>query len=145
MTQYQFRREDTGEVIDVDFATMMEAKDGFLEIEPGVFAKRINRHSVKRSVGERGRTEIVSDALGFPRQQMAEMEDHRQLHNHTDIEFVPDPEVPEFIQVKCGSEKAKHRYMESRGFTDQNSRNGSGQVLSPNMLEHAREIVNRER
>lgn len=145
MSDYQFRREDTGEVVSVSFERMMEASDGFLEIEPGVFAKRINRPSSRATAGERGRTEIISDALGFPQQQLESMEEHRQLHNHTDVEFVRDPDVPEFIRVKCGSEKAKRRYMESRGFTDRNSRNGSGQVLSAKMLEDAKEIVTRER
>jgi hypothetical protein len=142
---YCFQREDTGEVIEVDFVTMMESKDGFLEVEPGVFAKRIGRESKRtRTKAVAGRTTIVSDALGFGQHQLSEMESDRQLHGFSDIEFKPDPHTPQFFQVHCGSEAAKKRYMRHRGFTDRNSRNGGGQVLSPDMIEQAKAIVDRK-
>lgn len=141
---YEFRREDNGEVVSVDFMTMMEASNGMLEVEPGIFAKRINRPSSRKTAGERGRTEIVSDALGFTEKQFDEMEAHRQRHGFTDIEFRRDPDVPQFFQVCCGSEKAKRRYMKSREFSDRNSRNGGGQPLSPKDLEDAKQLVSRK-
>ena len=144
MTKYEFRREDTDEIVEVDFADMMSATDGFLEIEPGVWAKRINRPTVKKLEQREQRTAIVSDALGFGVGQLEEMEADRKAHGHHGIEFRPDPDVPEFIQVHCGSERAKSRYMEHRKFTDQNSRNGSGNILSERLIEDAIELVMRK-
>jgi hypothetical protein len=144
LTKYEFRREDNDEIVEVDFTDMMSAKDGFLEIEPGVWAKRINRTSVKKQDRREERKEIVSDALGFGVGQLAEMEADRKANGHYGIEFRPDPDVPEFIQVHCCSERSKNRYMEHRNFSDQNSRNGSGNILSERLIEDAKELIMRK-
>lgn len=141
--QYEFRREDTGDLVSVDFETMMSAQDGLIEIEPGVWAKRINRPSSRMTAGEQCQTRIVSDAMGFTCHQLQEMEADRKANGFKDIEFVASPETPEFFQVHCGSEQAKRRYMQHRGFTDRNSRNGAGNVLDARMLEQAKELVSR--
>jgi len=141
---YKFRREDTGEVMSVSFETMMEAKDGMIEVEPGIFAKRIDRPTMKASVGEPGEAVIISDALGFGQQQLAEMRDHNERHNIQGVDFVRDPQTPEFIQVHCSSEKAKQNYMKSRGFTDRNSRNGGGFVLTDKDFDDAIELLSRD-
>ena len=143
MTTYQFRREDNDEIIEVDFDTMMSAADGFLEVEPGVWAKRINRKSLPKKAVVNANPAIVSDAMGFGIGQLAEMEADRKAHGIRGIEFKPDPDVPQFIQVHCASERAKKRYMEHRMFTDQNNRNGSGNVLSPRLMEDAKELAMR--
>ena len=143
--QYEFRRDDTGDIVSVDFETMMNAENGMLEIEPGVWAKRVNRPSSRMSAGERERTRIVSDAMGFTCHQFQEMEADRTANGFTDIEFIPSPETPEFYQVHCGSEQAKRRYMEHRGFTDRNSRNGAGNILDARMIDQAKELVSRNR
>jgi hypothetical protein len=142
MAQY---RTDDGEVVEVDFATAMEC-GAFYELPDGRLAKRINRPSMKkRATPVAGTTRpIVSDAMGFADHQLAEMEADRQRHSFTDIEFRPDPDEPRFYQVHCGSEDAKRRYMEHRGFTDRNSSNGSGAMLDPTLLEKSKAIVLRE-
>lgn len=142
---YSFRREDNGEIVEVDFLAMMEAKDGFLEVEPGVMARRVGRPTERRVTAQVAeRKKIVSDAMGFGQHQLAEMEADRAKNGFTDVEFVPDPEIPQFFQVHCGSEKAKRRYMEHRQFTDRNSRNGGGQPLSQKDLEDAKELLLRK-
>ena len=142
--KYPFRRDDTGEVVEVDFLMMMEAKDGLLEIEPGVWARRINRPTMKASVGEKGQAVIISDALGFGQQQFDEMEAHRKREGHVGVEFVRDPETPQFFQVHCSSEKAKQEYMKSRNFHDRNSRNGGGFILSEKDFADAKDLLTRD-
>ncbi len=137
---YQFKRDDTGEIFEATFEQMMGATDGLLEIEPGVWAKRVNRKAVK-SKPVRVAAPIISDSMGFGIGQLAEMEAHRKASGVRGIEFKPDPAVPEFIQVHCTTERAKQRYMESRQFTDRNTSNGSGCVLSPKMLQDAKELA----
>lgn len=138
-------KTDDGEVIEVSEEVAFEA-GSFLELPDGRLARRFNRPSSKMTAGKIGeRKTIVSDAMGFGQHQLAEMEADRKAHNFTDIEFVPDPEIPQFIQVHCGSEKAKRKYMEHRQFTDRNSSNGAGRILSPQMFEEAKELVARDR
>lgn len=84
---------------------------------------------------------IISDSLGFCEHQYEEMEVHRVKNGHTDIEFVRDPKVPEFIQVKCGSEEAKRRYMKTRGFSDNNTRNGSKAMFNEDIMREAERMM----
>lgn len=137
---YEFKRDDTGEIFEATFDQMMAATNGLMEVEPGVWAKRVNRSAVK-SAAVRKAAPIVSDSMGFGIGQLSEMEAHRKASGVRGIEFKPDPTVPEFIQVHCTTERAKQRYMESRQFTDMNTSNGSGCVLSPQMLQDAKELV----
>ncbi len=69
---YQFRREDTGEIIEVGFLEAMNAKDGFLEID-GVLARRVNvgdiRKKEKRDLTMPQRMP-PSDSLGFVEQAL---------------------------------------------------------------------------
>lgn len=77
---------------------------------------------------------IISDALGFTEGQLAQFEADRIKHGFSDVEFVRDPQVPEFYQVKMGSEETKSRYMKHRGYHDRNSLNGGGAHLTPELL-----------
>lgn len=147
MSTYQFRVDDgqpgAGEIVEVDFETMMNAEFGFLTLPDGRSARRINRPSEKKSTKkEKGvGPPIVSDAMGFTDNQLAQMETDRKANGFHGVEFRPDPMEPRFMQVHCSSERVKAAYMKHRGFTDQNSRNGSGAMLSPGLFEAARRRV----
>ena len=154
MSVYKFEIEPdqpgAGEVLLVDFETMMNAKDGFLVLPDGRTAKRVSRpssmqktaassdnHSISPKVGPK----IVSDALGFTDNQLTEMEHDRVSHGFSGVEFRPDPTEPRFYQVHCSSERAKAEYMKHRGFGDFNSSNGSGAMIDPGQLESAKRMV----
>lgn len=144
MSNYPFRTDD-GKIHRVDFDTMMNAKDGILTLPNGKLARRVHdTPPPKLSKRLEERPEIVSDALGFPQQQLADMQEHLRTSGCRGIEFQRDPSVPEFIQVKAGSQKEFHRYMRARGFHDQNSRNGSGAMLTQKDFEDARELALRK-
>ena len=140
MTTYRFK-DDDGAIHEVDFATMMESKDGFITLPDGRLAKRVHDFYPNPSKRVSERTEIVSDALGFPQQQIGQMQEHLKQSGCKGIEFTRDPDVKEFVQVKAGSQREFHRYMRSRGFNDMNSRNGSGAMLTKRDFEAARELA----
>jgi hypothetical protein len=78
---------------------------------------------------------IVSDALGFISDQLGQFEVDRVKHGFTGIEFVPDKDVPQFMQVKASSRSEWARYVKHRGMYDKNSRNGGGAVPSEKEFE----------
>jgi|GEM_PF-2519987 len=142
---YRFRREDNGEVVEVDFATMMtQDVAGFITID-GVSARRIvapeEKKPVKMSKAPIGRP-IVSDTLGFPTKQLAEFETDRQAHGFRQVEFRPDPVVPEFCQVVCHSRDEYGRYVKHRGFVNANSIGGVR--LTQEELDAAADFVKRQ-
>jgi hypothetical protein len=145
MKIYPFRREDDGSTVYVTFQEMM-AKDaaGFITLSDGVSAREVReeRHPVVRegtasAIGK----PIISDALGFTEHQFTEMEAARQIGKFSGIEFVRDPQVPTFFQVKCSGPDEHRRYMEYRGMYDKNSRNGGGATMSQEQLDRAAAIV----
>lgn len=144
---YQFRIEEgqagAGDIVSVEFDVMMNARDGFLTLEDGRTARRVTSPSSKSATAPVvGATpQIVSDALGFTDNQLAEMEQDRRANGFNGIEFRQDPMEPRFFQVVCSSERAKAEYMRHRGFTDQNSTNGSAAGFDANQLEGARRMV----
>lgn len=145
VSKYQYKTDD-GEIHEVDFGTAVDA-GAFLELSDGRIARRINRPSMKkRTKSVPGSAPIISDALGFTDNQLGEMRANAEAFpaEHRGIEFVQDPTEPRFYQVHCSSEKAKQRYMKHRKFTDRNSRNGAGNILSPEAFEKARAMVQRE-
>lgn len=146
--RYQFRVVDgqpgCGDMVYVDFETMMNARDGLLTLNDGRTAKRVNRPSSKMSTKRPvvGATpQIVSDAMGFTDNQFADMERDRKANGFNGIEFRRDPMEPRFFQVVCSSERAKAEYMRHRGFTDQNNNNGSAASISPSQIDDARQMV----
>lgn len=144
MSDYRFKTDD-GEIHLVSFDEMMNAKDGIIELPDGTLARRVHDNEPpKQSKRIEERPEIVSDALGFPQQQLADMQQHLRTSGCRGIEFQRDPTVPEFIQVKAGSHREFQRYMKSRGFFDKNSRNGSGAMLTKKDFEDARELALRK-
>lgn len=148
---YEFRVEEgqtgAGDIVSVDFATMMGAKDGFLVLKDGRTAKRINRPSSKSRTSKDpsqnfgAGLKIVSDAMGFADNQLADMERDRVANGFTGVEFRQDPTEPRFYQVLCSSERVKSEYMRHRGFTDRNSKNGSGSIVDAGQIEQARKRV----
>ncbi|MEM6363293.1 MAG: hypothetical protein AAF745_02620 [Planctomycetota bacterium] len=138
-------RTDDGEIVEVDEATAFEC-GAFYELPDGRLARRCNRPSERRTTkGPRGQTAIVSDSLGFTDNELEKMLAQKEARpdDHVGIEFVQDPTEPRFYQVHCSSEKAKRRYMNFRQFNDHNSRNGSGGIINAQMLDDAKELVER--
>lgn len=144
---YTFRYEDTGEVVEVDFATMMQQDTaGFLQIK-GRVAKRINRPSVKASVKEPSAVDqpMVSDALGFTVHQLEDFETDRMANGFRSVEFKPDPLTPGFLQVHFHNRAERDRYIKHRGMADHNSRNGSRAMLSKSLLAKTSALIVREK
>ena len=145
---YLFRREDTGEIVEVPWATMIEQQGGWITID-GVPSRRCihleierdgkpQRQAEKRSEGA---NTIFSDALGFPQQSFSEFEEDRQRNGFSGVEFTRDPQVPEFYQVKCATRAEFNRYMKHRGYVQ---KSGIGGVrLTQDDLDRAKEMVER--
>lgn len=125
---------------------MMSEMDaqGFLTLD-GVLYRRArdleSRPVASKPIPER--TEIVSNSLGFTDHSLPAMREHLERSGVRGIEFVPDPEVDGFTQVRCSSEKAKRKYMQARGLFDKNSRNGGGATLSEKEFNDAKELLSR--
>lgn len=136
---YAFRMDD-GTVIQVPFEKMIEQDAaGFITVD-GQSARRI-REDAPRKEAARAVTgldrPIVSDALGFPMEQLGDFERDRQANGFTGVEFRPDPHVPQFCQVHVSSQKEWARYVKHRGMHDRNSRNGSGAALTQEQMDAA--------
>ena len=140
---YQFRKDD-GEVVEVDFLTMLQQQHGYLQLADGSWARRVHDDQPEQAPpAELAHHPIISDSLGFPEQQLGLMRKHLEQTGLRGIEFIRDPTCQNFIQVKCGTEREKLAYAKSRQFHDHNSSNGSAAMFSPEHLEQARELVSR--
>lgn len=146
---YLFRREDSGEVIEVPFGVMIEQdRAGYITLPDGVQAKRCvylelerdGRPEKKREKRD-GTRPVVSDALGFTDNQLADFEADRKANGFSDIEFRPDPSEPRFFQVHAGSRESFNRYMKHRGYEQKSS--FGGVRLTQEDLDRAREMVER--
>lgn len=144
--KYRFVRESDGRAVWVSFEKMM-TKDiaGFIDLPDGTRA----RHDHSDVCFRKSRRERVgnvqtppSDSLGFTVNQLPEFEEDRVRNGFRDVEFVQDPHVPEFCQVKFSSEGARRRYMRHRGFFDKSSTVGC--AVSADILAGAMEIVARK-
>jgi len=152
MSEYLFRREDTGAVVTVDFATMMAQRDGFVTLPDGVSARRCIALELAREMqdhplpdaapsGKASTVErpIVSDSLGFTAHQLADFQADKELHKFTGVEFKPDPHEPTFYQVHFKGRDEWRRYCQHRGMTDGNGSLGSAALLTPGQFERARQ------
>ena len=144
---YLFRREDTGEVVEVSFEeAMRQDVAGWITLPDGAAAKRCvrleNRPPLAREKHEPPPSRpLVSDAMGFGEHQLAEFEADRRANGFTNVEFVRDPAVPQFFKVKCGSRREHARYVKHRGYVN---RTGIGGLrLSTEDMERARQFVMR--
>jgi len=136
--------DDDGKVHNLNFEQMIEARDGFYELEDGTILRRVRGDTVRAPKGIRQRTEIVSDSMGFIEQQLPEMRKHLKESGVRGVEFVRDKLEPKFFQVKCDSPNALQKYMKSRKMADYNTKNGSSAMLSERDFEHAKELVLRK-
>jgi len=141
---YHYRREDDGELIEVDFETAINQQDGFITLPDGVLARRVRVMEDGVYGQEKCATkilpvkaEIVSDALGVTEHQVQEFREDA-ARNGMRVDFTPDPLQPHFFQARFNTWEEKSRYMRHRKIADRNSRNGGGQVLSPEMLARAK-------
>lgn len=143
---YPFRREDNGEIVQLPFDKMMEMDAcGCVTLPDGVMARRARGLEQPTAAQATGSNElnkpIISDALGFTETQLQEFEVDRVSHGFSGVEFVRDPRVPQFFQVKIKSQKEWARYVKHRGMFDQNSRNGGSVCLTPQQLQDAKERI----
>jgi hypothetical protein len=139
VNQYLYRNDD-GKTIEVSFERAIN--EGQIITHRGQLYRRVHEHSETKSKRIPERTEILSDSLGFPKAQLPEMQAHLELTRCRGVEIVQDKQVPEFCQVKCDSPQAYERYARSRGFREENSRNGGGTITQQD-LDNARELVQR--
>tara|TARA_Y100000310_G_scaffold277673_1_gene295607 strand:+ start:334 stop:765 length:432 start_codon:yes stop_codon:yes gene_type:complete len=136
---YKFRKDDDT-VIEVDWTTMMNARDGILKLDDGSVARRVHEGgSFRKSTPVLPvNPKTVSSALGCIDDAVDGWREHARLHGHS-VEFVQDPLEPRFYNAHFDSEKERIRYVESRQFFDKNPHSGS--ALSPGMLEDAQRRV----
>ncbi len=150
---YHFRREDNGETIEVDWPKMMEQDAaGFITLDDGVQARRCNRPSMRR------RAEVPQNAPKFehvssltfscPPQSVEAFADDAKA-NGFNIEWRPDYKGAD-PDGTLNSYNAHiplselERYRKHRGFPDKNSKNGSRAMMSPEMFEQAKRLVERQ-
>ena len=142
---YKFRREDTGEVIEVPWEVMIQQEFGYITLEDGTLARRclhLEDHSkAKRKDSRTGSKEIISDSLGFGEHQLADFEKDRKANGFSGVEFIRDPAVPEFFRVKCSSRREFNRYVAHRGMVNKNSIGGVR--FTEEELEGAKEMMRR--
>lgn len=135
---YQYRREDNGEIIEVDFITHMNSSGGYITAPDGVACRVVPTGNLRQraSVPKDGRVIQYndSDALGCIEASVGDMRDDVQRHGLTGVEFVPDPDVAGFYKARFSSAEAKARYAKHRNIPD---RSGSqmGFTLPPGHLE----------
>lgn len=144
-SQYPFKTDD-GDIVYVDFSSMMEMESGgFLVLPDGRLGRRV-RTEEELARKERGkpveiRTNCVSDSLGFTKKMLPEYQAQLERSGCRGIEFREDPDVPGFMQVVCDSQKAKLDYAKTRGMYDNNSKNGGSATLTEYDLKNARELA----
>lgn len=146
---YKFQREDTGEIVEVDFEKMMEQDTGgyiTLEIDgQKVAAKRVHdeqRTSSGKAIVLAGPRKIISDlAFGCFDNQVNDYREDAKRHGFTDINFVPEADFAEtgFYQVECTSPEQWKRYVKHRNSTEGSGKNGSALFLSQEELDDAKE------
>lgn len=140
--KYKFRREDNGKIVWVSFERMMQQQGGYITLDDGVAARRVHdEHRIRRRAKEKryGTRDIVSDSLGFAQHQFEDFEKDRVAHGFTGVEFVRDPQVPEFYQVKCSSRDAFNRYVKHRGMVQKSGIGGV--ILSEDELRRAEQFA----
>lgn len=147
---YKFRREDTGEIIEVDFETMMEQDaGGFIEIEVDgqkVTARRFRddeKKPLSRPIMLAGAPPIVSDSLGVCDFQVEEFREDARKHGFSAVEFVKDPdfEFTGFYQAKCTCPEQWKRYEEHRNYPNKSQKNGSGVAVTEDTLRSAKKLI----
>lgn len=111
-------RKDDGTIVKVPYDIAMERMDcGFLTLDDGEVVRRVveNHHKAPQKPRELAPQPVISDAVGFVKKQLPQMEAHRKANGFTGVEFREDPRVPGFMQtVFTCSEAERKRYFEHR-------------------------------
>ena len=136
--------DDDGNVHNLAFEQMIEAKDGFYQLEDGTWLRRVRGDNVRVSKKVAERKEIISDAMGFTERQLPDMQKHLKESGVRGVEFIRDKTEPRFFQVKCDSPRVLNKYLKARRMADYNSKNGSGAMLTERDFENAKELVLRK-
>ena len=142
-----FVREDTDEEIEVSYGDAIRADVlGCITLADGATARRACRSVSRPAAAGHDKNitgkPLTSDSLGFGEHQLAEMEADRVRNGHVGVEFVRDPDVPQFFQVRCSSRKARDNYAAHRGMSDKSQR--ASVTLSKESLQAAEEAVRRK-
>lgn len=141
---YQFRREDTGEIVSLPWEAMMQQDAaGFVTLDDGVVARRVptgdfrQREPLPEASGSKP---WISDNLGFGAQFLPEMEADAKANGFKGVEFVQDPDYHGFIQVRVDSPAERLRYIKHRGMFDKNGRR-MGVAMTQEQLDRAKKLV----
>lgn len=145
---YRFYREDTGEPVEVDFATMMgQDVAGYITLPDGVQARRDRSGPLTAKTSEPppgGRGFLPpSDNLGFQQGEFAEKEADRVAHGFTGVEFVRDPHEPSFFQVRCADWRTFEKYAKHRKLVVRNRH--SGACIDGVQLKRVKQRFSREK
>jgi len=147
LNSYKFKREDNGQVIEVDFATMMDMDaGGYLEQEidgQRVTLKRVHdkSHTEKIKAIPLGiPPKIVSDTFGCSAFQVNDFRENAKRHGFTGVQWVPEPDFSDtqFYQAQFSGPEEKRRYAEFCKCPDKNSKNGGSPTLTEEAFERAR-------
>lgn len=140
MSTYPFRRVDNGEIVQVDWETMIAAVAQRIILPDGVEAIRVNpkpQQYATRQMNCGANFEVVSDGFGCIEDQKAELEFEAKRHGFTAIEWIRDPLVPGFFQYRATCPEQHRRYQEYREMQDGAEHVGGGQALYPAALAEA--------
>jgi len=140
---YTFRREDTGELITVDFSAMMEMDvTGTIVLDNGVNARRVRDAA---AAGESADKRLpvnpvhISEAMGVASQAVGKFQQDAIDNGFTGVEFVQDPSCEWFYNVRFSSASERERYEKHRHMA--NHTNGTGSCLDATQLEDAEKKI----
>lgn len=138
---YLFKSDDgTAHMLSFEQAMNADAM-GYFTLPCGTIVRRVRDFKTETTKAPEKRPEIVSDALGFPQQQLETMREQLKQSGCRGIEFTRDPAVPEFIQVRAGSQAEYNRYAKARGYRDMNGINGASRGITQKELDDAKNLL----
>jgi hypothetical protein len=153
---YYFRREDNGEILEVDWTAMMNMDvAGYITLDDGVQARRCQRPSMRRK-GEvpqgAAKFEHVSNiAFAVPPSAVESFADDAK-RNGFNIEWKPDYKGADadgtinsfnaHIPLSQLNRYRKHRL--GPDAFDKNSKNGRGAVIYADDIEKSKKLVERQ-
>lgn len=146
---YPFRvcdgHADAGELVWLNFSEMMAADTaGFLVLEDGREARRARSEECygeqSRTRSEKLRVKMVSESLGFGREQLADFENDRVSSGVRGVEFIPDPRDGKLMNVQFDGPQSRKAYLKHRGFHDK-SRSAGGSSISAKDLADAKALL----
>lgn len=148
---YTFRREDNGELFEVDLITMMEKVGGYITLPDGVLAKEV--HQTQTLSSSDAEVQVKCDAardaklvsemgLGFPEYQIGEFRADAEKNKFTGVEFVHEPDT-HYYRVECSCPSQWREYVAHRGMVDRNGATRSKPFVSQQEMDQAAKLVAR--